>query len=69
MDKVGEVDAQAMDAQAVLDTITELIRETGQPVVFVREGDTAKVGVLNFSPDPDDWFWLPMPIEQLIAKL
>lgn len=69
MDKVGEVDAQAMDAQAVLDTITELIRETGQPVVFVREGDTVKVGVLNFSPDPDDWFWLPMPIEQLIAKL
>ena len=69
MDKVGEVDAQAMDAQAVLDTITELIRETGQPVVFVREDDTVKVGVLNFSPDPDDWFWLPMPIEQLIAKL
>jgi len=69
VDKVGEVDAQAMDAQAVLDTITELIRETGQPVVFVREADTVKVGVLNYSPDPDDWFWLPMPIEQLIAKL
>ena len=69
MDKVGEVDTQTVDAQAVLDTITELIRETGQPVVFVREDDTVKVGVLNFSPDPDDWFWLPMPIEQLIAKL
>lgn len=67
MDKVGELDA--LDVQAVLDTITELIRETGQPVVFVREGDTVKVGVLNFSPDPADWFWLPIPIEQLIAKL
>lgn len=68
MDKVGE-DAPTVDAQAVLATITELIRETGQPVAIVREDDTVKVGVLNFSPDPDDWFWLPIPIAQLIAKL
>lgn len=68
MDKVGE-DTPTVDAQAVLDAITELIRETGQPVVFVREGDTVKVGVLNFSPDPADWFWLPIPIGQLIDKL
>lgn len=68
MDNVVE-DAQTVDAQAVLETITELIRETGQPVVFVREGDTVKVGVLNFSPDPADWFWLPIPIGQLIDKL
>lgn len=58
----------AVDAQEVLDTITELIRETGQPVVFVREDDTVKVGVLNFSPDPADWFWLPVSLEQLIAQ-
>lgn len=67
MDKVVE-DAPTVDAQAVLDTLTELIRETGQPVVFVREDDTVKVGVLNFSPDPDDWFWLPIPLAQLIDR-
>lgn len=69
MDKVGEVDTQAVDAQTVLETLTEMIRETGQPIVFVREDDTVKVGVLNCSPDPADWFWLPIPIEQLIGKL
>lgn len=68
MDKVVE-DTPTVDAQAVLDTIAELIRETGQPVVFVREGDTVKVGVLNYQPDPADWFWLPIPIAQLIDKL
>jgi hypothetical protein len=62
------VDKVVEDAQAVLATITELICETGQPVVFVREGDTVKIGVLNFSPDPDDWFWLPVPVEQLINQ-
>lgn len=69
MDKVGEGDTPTVDAQAALDTITEMIRETGQPVVFVREDNTVKVGVLNFSPDSADWFWLPIPIEQLIDKL
>lgn len=67
MDKVGE-DAPTVDAQAVLETITELIRETGQPVVFIREDDTVKIGVLNYSPDPEDWFWFPVPVEQLINQ-
>lgn len=62
------IDAVAADAQTMLDTITEMIRETGQPIVFVREDDVVKVGVLNYSPDPDDWFWLPVPVEQLVNE-
>ncbi len=57
-----------VDARAVIDLVTELIRETGQPIVFVHEGDIVKIGVLNMQPDQEDWFWLPVPVEQLIDQ-
>jgi hypothetical protein len=63
------VEKVEINATLVIETITELIRETGQPVVFVHEGDTVKIGVLNSQPDPEDWFWFPVPVEQLIDKL
>ncbi len=62
------VETDAVDAKEVIDLVTELIRETGQPIVFVRTGDVVKIGVLNMQPDPDDWFWLPVPVEQLIDQ-
>jgi len=54
--------------QEVIKTIIEIATETGQPAVIVNDNGAIKVGVLNFQPGPQDFFYWPVEIDR-IAKL
>jgi hypothetical protein len=52
-------------SQEVIKTIIEIATETGQPAVIVNDAGTIKVGVLNFQPGPQDFFYWPVEIEKI----
>ena len=55
-------------SQEVIKTIIEIETETGQPTVIVNDNGAIKVGVLNFQPGPQDFFYWPVEIDK-IAQL
>lgn len=55
------------NAERVLEKIVELARaHPGQPVAVVSYPDGEVVGVMNIFPVHDDWFYYPVPLEEIV---
>lgn len=49
----------------VADLLALADEHPGQAVTITRQPGGVEIGVLNFSPLEDDWFFTPVPIEQI----
>ena len=55
------------NAERVLEKIVELARShPGQPVAVVSYPDGEVVGVMSIFPVHDDWFYYPVPLEEIV---